>query len=68
MNAKLVDSLVQIILSLPLEERLLLEKKLFLDTSEPSSQELMRLAESSDSFNFLYDEPDIYNLKDGEPV
>ncbi len=68
MNAKLIDSLVQIILSLSPEERLLLEKQLFLDTSEPSSQELMQLAQSSGSFNFLYDEPDMYNLKDGEPV
>jgi hypothetical protein len=68
MNTKLVDSLVQIILCLSQEERLLLEKKLFFDASEPSSQELMQLAQSSGAFNFLYDEPDIYTLEDGEPV
>jgi len=68
MNTQLVNTLVQIILSLSQEERILLEEKLFFDTSEPSTQELMRLAQSSSSFNFLQEEPDIYTIKDGEPV
>jgi hypothetical protein len=66
MNTQLVDSLVQVILSQ--EERTLLEKKLFFDSTEPSTQELIQLAQTSDSFDFLRDEPDIYTLKDGEPV
>lgn len=68
MNTKLVDSLVQVILSLSQEERTLLEKKLFFDESEPSTKELMQLAQTGNSFDFLQDEPDIYSLKDGEPV
>ena len=68
MNTKLVDSLVQMILSLSQEERTLLEKKLFFDESEPSTQELMQIAQTGNSFAFLQDEPDIYSLKDGEPV
>jgi len=68
MNTKLVDSLEKIILSLSPEERILLEQKLFIDTSEPSTQELMQLAQNSGSFNFLANEPDLYTLKDREPI
>ena len=68
MNTKLVDSLVQVILSLSQEERTLLEKKLFFDESEPSTPELIQLAQTGNSFDFLQDEPDIYSLKDGEPL
>ncbi len=68
MNTKLVDSLVQVILSLSQEERTLLEKKLFFDELEPSTKELMQIAQTGNSFDFLRDEPDIYSLKDGEPV
>ncbi len=68
MNTKLVDSLVQVILSLSQEERTLLEKKLFFNELEPSTPELMKLAQAGKSFNFLHDEPDIYSLKDGESV
>ena len=84
MNTQLVDSLVQVILSLDQEERTLLEKKLFfdregcsrlesisnrgVDESEPSTPELMQIAQTGNSFDFLQDEPDIYSLKDGEPL
>ncbi|MDJ0576341.1 MAG: hypothetical protein QNJ65_14370 [Xenococcaceae cyanobacterium MO_234.B1] len=68
MNTKLVDSLVQVILSLSQEERTLLERKLFFEESEPSTKELMQIAQTGNSFDFLQDEPDIYSLKDGEPV
>ncbi len=67
-NIQLVNTLVQIIRSLSPEERQLLEKELFFDNSEPSTQELMQLALFGGSFNFLDDEPDIYTLEDGEPV
>lgn len=50
------------------KERKILEQELFLDDSEPSTQELMNLAQTGGAFNFLYDEPDIYTLEDGEPV
>ena len=68
MNTKLVESLVQVILALSPEERLLLKSKLFWHTSEPSTSEIMQLTQSSGSFDFLKDEPDLYTLEDGEPV
>jgi len=68
MNSKLVASLVQVILSLSKEERFLLEEKLFFDSSNPSTRNLMQLAQIGRSFNFLYDEPDLYTLEDGEPI
>lgn len=68
MNTQLVTTLVQIIRSLPQEERNLLEKELFFDDSAPSALELMQLAQVGGAFDFLYDEPDIYTLEDGEPV
>ena len=68
MNTKLVESLVQVILSLSAQERSLLEEKLFFDSSSPSSRDLMRLAQQGGAFDFLHDEPDLYTLKDGEPI
>jgi hypothetical protein len=68
MNTKLVNTLIQVIRSLSQEERLFLEQELFFESSEPSNQELIKLAEIGGSFNFLDDEPDIYTLEDGEPV
>lgn len=68
MNTKLVESLLQVILSLSNEERLLLEEKLFFDSSEPSTRDLIQLAQIGGSFKFLEDEPDIYSLEDGEPI
>ncbi|MHC5595540.1 MAG: hypothetical protein ACYTXC_06175 [Nostoc sp.] len=68
MNTKLVESLLQVILSLSDEERSLLEEKLFFDSSEPSSRDLMLLAQAGGAFNFLENEPDIYSLDDGEPI
>jgi aconitase B len=67
-NTQLVNSLVQIIRSLSQEERHLLEKELFFENSEPSTQELMQLALVGNAFNFLENEPDIYTSEDGEPV
>ncbi|MDZ8110663.1 MAG: hypothetical protein RM338_34385 [Nostoc sp. DedQUE12a] len=68
MNTKLVESLLQVILSLSDEERSLLKEKLFFDSSEPSTDELMLLAQTGGAFNFLENEPDIYSLDDGEPI
>ncbi|MEH2280690.1 MAG: hypothetical protein V7K90_05000 [Nostoc sp.] len=68
MNTKLVESLLQVILSLSDEERSLLEEKLFFDSLEPSTHDLMQLAQNGGAFNFLENEPDIYSLKDGEPI
>ncbi|MFZ4556941.1 MAG: hypothetical protein ACOYN8_11290 [Pseudanabaena sp.] len=37
-------------------------------TEEVSTRDLMNLAMAGGSFDFLYDEPDLYTLEDGEPV
>jgi hypothetical protein len=68
MNTKLVESITQIIFSLSKDEQALLKEKLFLDLSEPSTDELMKLAQTGESLNFLYNEPDLYSLEDGKPV
>ena len=68
MNTKLVESITQIIFSLSKDEQAFLKEKLFLELSEPSTEELMRLAQAGESLNFLHNEPDLYTLEDGEPV
>ena len=68
MNAKLIESLVQIIQSLSEEERLLLDKKLVEDIPYPSAKELENLAQTGGAFDFLNNEPDIYTLEDGVPI
>ena len=68
MNTKLVESITQIIFSLSKDEQALLKEKLFLELSEPSTEELMKLAQMGESLNFLHNEPDLYTLEDGESV
>jgi hypothetical protein len=55
LKVQLVNTLVQIIRSLSLEERKLLEQELFFDSSEPSTQELMNLSQNGGYFDFLHD-------------
>ena len=68
MNTKLVESLAQIIFSLSKDEQILLKEKLFLELSEPSTDEIMQLAQTGKSLDFLNNEPDLYTLEDGESV
>ena len=68
MNTKLVESLAQIIFSLSKDEQTLLKEKLFLELSEPSTDEIMQLAQTGKSLDFLNNEPDLYTLEDGELV
>lgn len=68
MNVQLVDSLIQIILSLSADEQLAIADKLLENIPYASTQELMQLAQSGGCFDFLYDEPDIYTLEDGELI
>ena len=44
------------------------QEQLLIDRSAPSNNEIMVLAQSGNSFDFLYDEPDLYTAADGEPV
>ena len=68
MNTKLVESLASAIQALSDQERSLLEQKLFFDSSEPSTHNLMQLAEIGGGFDFLQDEPDLYSAEDGEAI
>lgn len=68
MNTQLVESLVQAIRALSTEERAALEEKLFFEPDEPTTGELTTLALRGGSFDFLADEPELYSLKDGEPI
>ena len=68
MNTQLVESIYQVIQSLSDEERSLLEEKLYANLPYPSQQEIIDLAQTSNVFNFLHDEPEIYGLENGEPI
>ncbi|MEG4534438.1 hypothetical protein [Microcoleus sp. D2_18a_D3] len=68
MNVQLVDSLIQVILSLSADEQLAITDKLLENIPYPSIQELRELAQSGECFDFLHDEPDIYTIQDGEPI
>jgi hypothetical protein len=67
-DTQLVDSLVRVILVLSTAERLLLENKLFGDTLHPPTLEIGKLVKTNPIFDFLYSEPDLYTLADGEPI
>jgi hypothetical protein len=67
-NIQLVESLIQAIRSLSSAEQFILDQKLYSDLPEPSTLELMHLAEKGRAFDFLHDEPDLYTLEDGEPI
>ncbi len=68
MNTKLVESLALAIQALSDQERSLLEQKLFFDSSEPATHNLMQLAAIGGGFDFLQDEPDLYTAEDGEAI
>ncbi|MEG4012200.1 MULTISPECIES: hypothetical protein [unclassified Microcoleus] len=68
MNVQLVDSLIQVILSLSADEQLAITDKLLENIPSPSTQELMQLSQNSGCFDFLQDEHDIYTIEDGEPI
>ncbi|MGI0490715.1 hypothetical protein ACN4EG_02790 [Alkalinema pantanalense CENA528] len=70
-NLQLVESIIQLIRSLPIAERQVLEQRLARELTEypeVTTQEIMQIAQQSGAFNFLHDEPDLYTLEDGEPV
>jgi hypothetical protein len=68
MNTQLIDSLVQVIRSLPIEERAALTEKLLFEQNYPATQEIVTLALQSGSFDFLEQEPDLYSIEDGKPI
>lgn len=68
MNTQLVESLVQAIRSLSLEERALFDTKLYGELPYPSHLELAYLSEQGQAFDFLKDEPDLYTIADGDEI
>jgi hypothetical protein len=68
MNTQLIDSLVQIIRALPLEERAALTEQLFFDHTYPTTKEITDLALKGNSFDFLAQEADLYNCEDGKSL
>jgi hypothetical protein len=83
-NTQLVNSIIELIESLPQAEQNLLTQQLFFDSSVtakligaeentqnlnyPSVREIANLAQMSGAFDFLEHEPDLYTLEDGKPV
>jgi hypothetical protein len=67
MNQQSIDSLAQVIHVLPTEEHVDSIEQ-FSDCTDPATQELTDLALESGSFDFLFHEPDLYSLEDGETV
>jgi hypothetical protein len=83
-NTQLVNSIVELIESLPQAEQNLLTQRLFFDSAVattligtqqqtenldyPSGREIANLAQMGGSFDFLEDEPDLYTVYDGEPL
>jgi hypothetical protein len=83
-NTQLVNSIIDLIESLPQAEQNLLTQRLFFDSAVvarlvgeqqtvekldyPSVREIANLAQIGSSFDFLEHEPDLYTLDDGEPV
>ncbi|MDG2991620.1 hypothetical protein L3556_11855 [Candidatus Synechococcus calcipolaris G9] len=68
MNTQLIDSIIQVIRSLSPEEQAVLEEKLFFESTDPSTPDIMTLALQGSSFDFLNNEPDLYSLDDGEAI
>jgi hypothetical protein len=67
-NTQMVESIIQLIRSLPRAERELLEQRLAEELPELTTHDLMYLADKGGSFDFWHDEPDIYTFEDGEPI
>jgi hypothetical protein len=67
-NTQMVESLVQLICSLPVAERTLLETRLSETLPELSTPDLMQLCDRGGSFDFWHQEPDSYTLEDGTPI
>lgn len=45
-----------------------LQPEMLIDSSDPSTVELMTLVQHGRSLDFLSSEPDLYTLADGEPI
>ena len=68
-NFQMVESIFQLIRSLPQTERKILQQRLAEeDSGEFSTEELMELSAKGGAFDFWHDEPELYTFEDGEPI
>lgn len=67
-NHQLTKNLLEVIRSLPDEDRLWLLEQLGGEAVDLSSQDLAALTQAGQSFDDLAQEADLYCFSDGEPV
>jgi len=68
MNVQLVESLIQVILSLEAGEQLAIAGKRLKNLPCPLTQKLVQLAQKGGNLNFLNDAPEIYILEYREAI
>ena len=67
-NPQLTKNLLEVIRSLPVEDRRWLLEQLGGEAGDLSSQDLAELAQAGQAFDDLAQEADLYSFSDGEPV
>ncbi len=67
-NPQLTKNLLEVIRSLPDEDRRWLLEQLGQDSAALSNQDLAELAQAGQAFDDLAQEPELYRFSDGEPV
>ena len=67
-NPQLTKNLLEVIRSLPEEDRRWLLEQLGGEAGDLSSQDLAALTQAGQAFEDLAQEPDLYSFSDGEPV
>ncbi len=67
-NPQLTKNLLDVIRSLPDEDRRWLLDQLGQDSADLSSQDLAEIAQAGQAFDDLAQEPELYSFTDGEPV
>lgn len=67
-NPQLTKNLLEVIRSLPDEDRHWLLEQLGQDSADLSNQDLADLAQAGRAFDDLAQEPELYSFTDGEPV
>ena len=67
-NPQLTKNLLEVIRSLPDEDRRWLLEQLGGEASDLSSQDLAELSQAGQAFDDLAQEADLYRFSDGEPI
>ena len=67
-NPQLTKNLLEVIRSLPDEDRRWLLEQLGQESADLNNQDLAELAQTSQAFDDLAQKPELYSFTDGEPV